>query len=66
MNESVSATIDELLDQEDIRGALARARALHPAELAEVLSGRDDRLRDLVVEHFTPQEIAAALGKRRQ
>ena len=62
MNDSVSATINELLDQDDVPGALGRARALHPAELAELLSSRDDRLRDLVVEHFAPEAIASALG----
>lgn len=62
MNDPVTLSIDELLDQDDVEGALARARTLHPAELAEALSGRDERLRDLVVEHFNPQEIAGALG----
>jgi magnesium transporter len=62
MNESVTLSIDELLDQNDLAGALARARTLHPAELAEALDDPDSRLRDLVVEHFTAEEIAGALG----
>jgi magnesium transporter len=62
MNESVTLSIDELLDQDDVQGALTRARALHPAELAEALAGRDERLRDLVVEHLSAEAIAATLG----
>ena len=61
MNDSV-ISIDELLDQDDVQGALSRARALHPAELAEALDSRDERLRDLVVEHLSAEQIAAALG----
>ena len=62
MNEPVTPTLDTLLDQEDIAGALALAREMHPAELAEALSGFDERLRELVVEHFAPDELATALA----
>ncbi|MSP21479.1 MAG: magnesium transporter [Dehalococcoidia bacterium] len=62
MNDSVTLSIDELLDQDDVQGALSRASALHPAELAEALDSRDERLRDLVVEHLTAEELAAALA----
>ncbi len=62
MNEPITPTLDALLDAEDVTGALALARDMHPAELAEALSGLDERLRDLVVEHFAPDELASALA----
>lgn len=62
MNEPPTPTLDALLDGENIAAALDLARGMHPAELAEALSGLDERLRDLVVEHFAPDEIATALA----
>jgi hypothetical protein len=63
MNEPLTPpTLADLLGREDTAEALAFARGMHPAELAEALSGMDERLRDLVVAHFAPDELATALA----
>ena len=41
---------------------MALARALHPAELANTLSGIDGDVRKLVLERLAPPELGAALG----
>ncbi len=61
MNEPVTRTLDTLLDQGDVAGALAIARGMHPAELADALGGLSERVRDLVVEQLAPDELATAL-----
>ena len=57
-----AARVAALLEQDDLDGALALARSLHPADLADALSGIDADIRDLVVERCDPAEIAAALS----
>ena len=62
MTEPVTPTLDALLDEDNLQGVLARARSMHPAELAEALSGPDERLREIIVPGLTPQELAPALA----
>ncbi len=64
MTEPITPTLDMLLDEDDLAGVVAFARTMHPAELAEALSGPDERLRDIVVPNLTPDELAPALAGR--
>lgn len=50
-----------LLEEEDLAGAVAFARSLHPAELANVLGGVDADIRDFLLDRLSPEEIGAAL-----
>ena len=57
-----AARLAQLIAHDDADGALALARTLHPAELADALSGIDGDVRELVLERLAPPELGAALG----
>ena len=59
---AASARLAQLIAHGDADGAVALARALHPAELASALSGFDGDVRELVLERLAPPELGAALG----
>ena len=51
--------IVELLERGEKTDALAFARSLHQADLADVISGLDAEIRELVLANFEPGELAA-------
>lgn len=57
----LAAGIVELLDRGEQEGALALARSLHPADLADAIGGLDTDIRELVAANFEPDELAAVL-----
>ncbi len=62
MTEPFILSLETLLDEDDVAGALALARSMHAADLAEAINAPDSRVRDLIVLHFDPEELAAALA----
>ncbi len=57
-----TARLAQLIAHGDADGAVALARALHPAELASALSGIDGDVRELVLERLAPPALGTALG----
>jgi magnesium transporter len=57
-----AALLVELLEAGQDEAAVALARSLHPAELANACASVHGELRDLLVEQLAPDEVGAMLG----
>ena len=57
-----AAALAERVEAGDPLGAIALAHELHPAQLADALSGIDHEVRELLVERLAPRELGAALA----